>query len=101
MATNKYRLTKKDQVVNHHQNGSRNVRLVRDYNDQDFSQLDIDALVASGDSFVTIATSLDDCTKLLTATESSALPQIEKAISVLLYLQRHYQVVRKQPGSHQ
>lgn len=91
-----YRMTNTDRILMHRQSGLRAVQMVRD-DDAAYNQLDVEALVASGDCFVTIATSLDDCTKLLAPTETDALPQIEKAISVLLYLQRHYKVVRKLP----
>jgi hypothetical protein len=69
--------------------------LLHDSDDEDRARQDIDALVASGDCFITIATSLDDSTKHLKATDSKALPQIEGAIRVLMHLQRHYRIVRK------
>jgi hypothetical protein len=75
--------------------GLRWPRLLRDSDAKDYDSLDINALVASGDCFITIATSLDDSTKYLKTVDSEALPQIEKAISVLMLLQRHYRIVRK------
>jgi hypothetical protein len=75
--------------------------LLHDNDSEELERRDIDALVASGDCFVTIATSLDDSTKHLKATDSKALPQVEGAISILMHLQRHYRLVRKHPEYRQ
>jgi hypothetical protein len=80
--------------------GGMRPRLLADV-DSDYSgrRHDVAVLVASGDCFITLATTLDDCTKHLTSEESVALPQIEQTISLLEHLQRHYQIVRKPPES--
>jgi hypothetical protein len=91
-----YRLTAHDRLLLH---GWRSARLLRD--GADYDRLDIDALVASGDCFITLATTLDDCTRFLDRKDSVALPQIEKTISLLMYLQRHYRVVRKRSEYYQ
>jgi len=63
---------------------------VRDGADDSQQQADVDALVASGDGFITLATQLD------------AHPaEVEEVIRVLLYLQRHYSIVKKQPNFRQ
>lgn len=59
-----------------------------------YNRHDIEAMVASGDCFITLATTLDDCTRFLSGPETKALPQIEEIIGILFYLQRHYKVVR-------
>lgn len=73
-------------------------RLLHDYTEVDAHE--IDALVSSGDAFITLATDLDDVTTLLQNTPE-AHPQLEKTIRTLLYLQRHYQIARKQPEHRQ
>lgn len=95
-ANTRYRLPTHDRVLTHNRQSG---RLLRDT--ADYDRLDIDALVASGDCFITLATSLDDSTKFLETEGSVALPQIEKAISVLMYLQRHYRIVRKRSEYYQ
>jgi hypothetical protein len=96
MSSGKYRVTTRDRVLTH---GRQPLQLLRD--DADYDRLDVDALVASGDCFITLATSLDDSTKFLKSADSVALPQIEKAISVLMYLQRHYRIIRKRSEYYQ
>jgi hypothetical protein len=90
MRDNTYQLQPADSLLMHTLQWP---QLLHDYDDT--QHLDIDALVASGDCFITLATVLDDSTKHLQADNVLALPQIEKTINTLLYLQRHYQVIRK------
>jgi hypothetical protein len=59
----------------------------------------VDALAASGDCFVTIATELDAATHE-TLPESVRL-KLEDIIRTLLYLQRNYAVVKKQSDYRQ
>ena len=94
MSAGTYQLTGNDCILTH---GPLRPRLMRD--SDEYEHLDIEALVASGDCFITIATSLDDSLKFVKTADSMALPQIEKAISILMYLQRHYRIVRK-PSEH-
>jgi ABC-type transporter Mla subunit MlaD len=63
--------------------------------DHDINQTSavIDSLAASGDCFVTLATQLDDLTHQQASTTHN--PLLEEIIRTLLYLQRHYQVVKK------
>jgi hypothetical protein len=95
-ASGHYTLAAQDHLLLH---GGRSVRLLRD--EADYDRLDIDALVASGDCFITLATTLDDCTRFLDPKDSVALPQIEKTISLLMYLQRHYRISRKRSEYYQ
>jgi hypothetical protein len=53
---------------------------------------DIQALVASGDCFITLATELDAVTEELTVDSQIAKPPLEKLTTILLYLQRHYEI---------
>lgn len=53
----------------------------------------IDALAASGDCFVTLASQLDELTHQQMSTAQH--PQLEDMVRTLLYLQRHYAVVKK------
>lgn len=96
MSGGSYQMTAADPLLVH---GPQRLSLLRD--NAGYDRLDIDALVASGDCFITLATSLDDSTKFVRAEDSLALPQIEKAISVLMYLQRHYRIVRKHSEYYQ
>lgn len=52
-----------------------------------------DALAASGDCFVTLATQLDELTHHHVSTAQH--PVLEDMVRTLLYLQRHYAVVKK------
>lgn len=61
----------------------------------------VGALVASGDCFITLATTIDEVTESLNTADETARPQLEKLIRTLLYLQRHYKVVRKTPDYRQ
>lgn len=55
----------------------------------------IDALVASGDYFITLATTLDEISELVKAGTPQAGLQLESLTRTLLYLQRYYTIVRK------
>jgi hypothetical protein len=76
------------------------VRLFQDISTKP-AQLEIDAWVASGDIFAMLATALDAVSGLLTADKKAVHPQLEHQINTLLYLQRHYSVVRKQSDYRQ
>ncbi len=56
---------------------------------------EVDALVASGDCFITLATTLDKNTDLLTVDSPTIAPELQKLTRTLLYLQRHYKITRK------
>ena len=62
-------------------------------------RLDTDALVASGDCLITLATILDDVPRLAATDTRVIQPQLERVVETLLYLQRHYKLVRK-PAEH-
>ena len=72
--------------------------LIHDYPEDD--SLEIDALVSSGDAFITLATNLDAMSSQL-KDKPEVHPQLEKVIRTLLYLQRHYQIARKHPEHRQ
>lgn len=57
--------------------------------------LDLDALVASGDCFVALATILDQVDEALVRNGIGPQPELEKVISNLLYLQRYYRLSKK------
>lgn len=61
--------------------------------DIDLTSAAADALAVSGDCFVTLATQLDELTHQQASTAHN--PKIEDIIRTLLYLQRHYAVVKK------
>jgi hypothetical protein len=67
----------------------------------DSHNLEVDALVASGDCFVTLATVLDQLHHSLEAAADHTLPELEKVIRTLLYLQRHYTITRQHPNYRQ
>jgi hypothetical protein len=95
----KYNITMQDQLFI---NDASKQRLLHDYS-EDERNLEVDALVASGDCFITLATALDDIDKTLPgATEAvQTRPELERFIRTLLYLQRHYSVQKKKPNYRQ
>jgi hypothetical protein len=75
--------------------------LLRDI-DEPLSPKAIDALIASGDLFVTLATDIDGLTETLPLkTGSEASQKLEKLTKILLYLQRHYLISRKRSDYRQ
>jgi hypothetical protein len=74
-------------------------RLLHDFIDE--SPDGIGALVASGDCFITLATTLDEIVESLGSGNNIARPQLEKLTRTLLYLQRHYKITRKTPDYRQ
>lgn len=69
-------------------------RVVRDSDDE--KELEIDALVASGDCFAMLATALDQLTLEPYSSDQELLnQQLEKYVHRLLYLQRFYEIVPK------
>lgn len=76
-------------------------QFLHDHAEPSISKRDeLDALVASGDCFVTLATQLDSINHQL-ATAGSEQPELERAVRALLYLQRHYTISKKQPDYRQ
>lgn len=73
----------------------------RDYfvRDQTNEELTVDAMVASGDCFITLATQLDTLTRQHQTTDSN--PKLEDLVRTLIYLQRHYAVVKKSANYRQ
>ncbi len=91
MSAKDYSLRFQDQVFS---DSNVPVQFVHDL-DGPLTPNEIDALVASGDCFVTLATNIDEVTDLLGADATITHPQLNKLASTLLYLQRHYQIKRK------
>jgi hypothetical protein len=69
--------------------------------DQSEGGIDIDALVASGDCLIALATSLDEASDMLTDESEIVRPQLEQLTRTLLYLQRRYKLVPKTPEHRQ
>jgi hypothetical protein len=64
--------------------------------DLHLSQMQVEALVASGDCFVTLATELDNIAETLIVTDPNHTKlELEKLTRILLYLQQHYKVAQK------
>jgi len=59
------------------------------------AQLELKALVRSGDYFATLATTLDNLSKDLGAKDIAGHEALEKVIDDLLYLQKNYQITTK------
>ncbi|MDB5164807.1 MAG: hypothetical protein JWL89_433 [Candidatus Saccharibacteria bacterium] len=92
-----YTLSSSDAVLSH---SSAAATLLRDLSGHPEPR-EIDALVASGDLFVALATSLDATSNALTTDAPIAHPQLERVTSILLYLQRHYAITRKKSDYRQ
>jgi len=58
-------------------------------------QLNIDALVASGDYFINLATNLDHLSQTLTKHKQPEHIPLEVLVNELLYLQRNYRIIKK------
>lgn len=67
-------------------------RLLHDIADS--KDLPADVLAKSGDCFITLATTLDEVLHM-EAVGTPARPQLEQMVRHLTYLQRHYQVVKR------
>lgn len=61
---------------------------------ENFEELEIQALVASGDCFEMLASDLDRANRDLDP-ESLEYLRVEHTIRILLYLQRHYKITKK------
>lgn len=83
----------KDYVSTHYQ---ASVRLFHDQSDIGSAE-DIAAMVASGDTFVTLATAIEEISQELPATAQAAASQLERLAVILFYMQRYYKVTRKKP----
>jgi hypothetical protein len=59
----------------------------------------VDALAASGDFFITLATQLDELTRVSDTTAHN--PVLEDMIRTLIYMQRHYAIAKKRPNYRQ
>jgi hypothetical protein len=58
--------------------------------------MQVEALVASGDCFITLATELDRISEALDTTDPKHTKlELEKITRILLYLQQHHKVVSK------
>jgi len=57
---------------------------------------ELEALVRSGDYFVTLATELDQISR--DATDYTVKMELENAISDLIYLQDHYSITKNETG---
>jgi hypothetical protein len=90
MSASTYSLRPDDKLLLH---GRKLPTLLHDHNE--LSHTDIEALVASGDCLVTLATALDQTTEFIKTEPEAVRLQTERVISTLLYMQRHYKLVRK------
>lgn len=61
---------------------------------ENFEELEIQALVASGDCFEMLASDLDRVSRSLDEDTLEYL-RVEHTIRILLYLQRHYKITKK------
>jgi len=61
---------------------------------ENFEELEIQALVASGDCFEMLASDLDRLSSELNP-DSLEYLRVEHTIRILLYLQRHYKITKK------
>jgi hypothetical protein len=61
---------------------------------ESFEELEIQALVASGDCFEMLASDLDRASRELDS-ESLEYLRVEHTIRILLYLHRHYKITKK------
>ncbi len=86
-----YQLVLNDLFTNH---GLQTSGLVHDA-EMHLDQMQVEALAASGDCFVTLATEIDRISELVgqASTEHLRL-ELEKLARILLYLQQHYKVSR-------
>lgn len=91
-----YSLGHKESVLEH---GPIRARLLHDISG-DPESVAIDALVASGDCFEMLASSLDQLSRTLPE-DAQQQPELEQLIRTLLYLHRHYVIRRKYPPSRQ
>lgn len=67
---------------------------VRDRNDDLEQCLQADALVASGDYFMTLATELDKLAQVLPSNSGEQI-LVEELVDTLLYLDKNYAIARK------
>lgn len=95
----KYGLSARDRILPH---GKHVDRLLHDISDHPRSK-QIEALVASGDCFITLATDLDNLTEpqKADAAKPNYYAEVEKLITTLLYLQQHYKIIRKKADYRQ
>lgn len=96
MSSITYSLSFADHLLSH---GPGRTRLMRDFIDE--NPEGVGALVASGDCFITLATTLDEVVETLSSADEIARPQLERLVRTLLYLQRHYKITRKTPDYRQ
>ena len=89
MSSSRYSLRPDDSLLVHGTTPS----LLHDHNE--LTHTDIEALVASGDCLVTLATALDETTEFLKTEPEAVRLQVERIIGTLMYVQRHYKLVRK------
>lgn len=97
MTDQAYHLSSFDRLLEH---GTSHQRLLHDH-PVDEHDLEADALVASGDCFVTLATVLDQLQQSLVGAGKALQPELEKVTRTLLYLQRHYTITKKRPNYRQ
>jgi hypothetical protein len=86
-----YAIQPKDAFVSHATFGR--ARQLHDLADN-FEELEIQALVASGDCFEMLASDLDRLSRELDP-DSLEYLRAEHTIRILLYLQRHYKITKK------
>ncbi|HVX58081.1 MAG TPA: hypothetical protein VHA37_10270 [Candidatus Saccharimonadales bacterium] len=89
-----YQLQARDNLLTH---GSDAPLFLHDLFDELEPDVHTDTLVNSGDCFIVLAMQLDAAIEQLITKPETAQPQLEQLIATLLYLQRHYDIVRKTP----
>lgn len=85
-----YALSIFDIFLNH---GLAKILTLRDSSDT--RSMDLDVQIASGDYFITLATTLDELSQTLEHKDPSGHVVLEKAINDLTYLQQHYKIAKK------
>jgi hypothetical protein len=98
MTDPKYDLNTNDVVTNHQ--AGRVDNLVHDI-EQSGHDMAIDALVASKDCHIMLATALDQYVHNNFGTDDQLPGELEEVIRTLLYLQRHYSLVPKKSDYRQ
>ncbi len=102
MNADAYYMTAQDKLLGHG-DVRQHTSLLKDWGDSDApdSPTEINALVASDDCFITLATTIESVMHALTVDKPTASPQLEKLVATLLYLQRHFRIHRKSPDHRQ
>lgn len=58
-------------------------------------ETEIEAVAASDDCFIRLATQINDAVRFLVSDPKDASPELQKIVATLFYLQRNYRLVRR------